>query len=416
MTFAGTARVHQSLPAWRRLARAGVAMAAAATLLTACGGGDQVKEFQATKLVSFGDENSALVEVSVGGAGAVTTIKGLKYGVNSVGLLRTAVPSDNTVAADSAQPAWLNFPTSAPVAGSLTLTAASNGSYVVLQDFVLNSAFTDGKPNADLTVRYLYTYYCSDYPLWIQSLARNYGLGYRDQCPTESGSGAVTYAAAGATVADTAAQFAAHRGEIGAGSLATIMAGQNDILAAYAQVKAGTLDIEVAKRDMNAQGKALAAVINDIYNTGAHVLFVKLPNLGFSPLARADGSLGQDRLRELTLALNNGLLTNVRNDGLRIGLVNFYDRTFDIDRRPNDYGVSDMASAVCKSTVYRPDGSAVTPAVPAAPGGDQLLYCNTLTLDRSAETFFWSDSVNLSPRAHAYLAELAYRRAFDETF
>lgn len=426
MTFAGTASVHKSLPAWRRLSRTGVALAAATVLLAACGGGDQVKRFQPTStgtgpaMMSFGDENSALVEVTVGGSGSVTTIKGFKYGVNSVGMLPptplTASLAGRTAAAWASQPAWVNFPTVTPVSGTLQVSTQSNGVSFVTQNFVLNTVFTSADPADDVELQYSYNYICSDYPLWIQSLARSYGLGYQQQCPAESAGGAVTYAAAGATVADTAAQVASHRGEIGSNTLVTIMAGQHDILAAYKDVRDNGKDLDVARDEMTARGKALAAVVNEVYDRGAHVMFVRLHNLGFSPLARADGSTGQDRMRLLTLSFNNGLLTSVRNDGIRVGLVNFYDRSFELERYPGYAGVTDISSSVCSATVYKPDGSAVAAAPAGVPGGDSLLYCSNMTVDRGAESYFWSDSFNLAPRAQAYLAQWAYRRAFDETF
>lgn len=423
MTFAGTVPVHKSLPAWRRLAHTGVALAAATVLLAACGGGDQVKRFQPTStgtgaaMLSFGDENSALVEVPVGGSGAVTSIKGFKYGVNSVGLTPVPVPASlGSRTPASSQPAWTLFPTVTPEPGTLAVSALNNGAFVVQQNFVLNTVFTGGQPDAGVELVYSYAYNCGDYPLWIQSLARSYGLGYQPQCPADAAGGAVTYAAAGATVADTAAQVASHRGEIGSNTLVTIMAGQHDILAAYKQVRDNGKDLGVAKNEMTAKGKELAAVINEIYDRGAHVLFVRLHNLGFSPLARADGTTGQDRMRELTLAFNTGLLINVRNDGIRVGLVNFYDRSFELDRYPSYAGVTDISSSVCSATVYKPDGSAVAAAPAGVPGGDPLLYCNTLTVDRAAESYFWSDSFNLAPRGQAYLAQWAYRRAFDEVF
>jgi|GEM_PF-2385001 hypothetical protein len=424
MTFAGTVPVHQSLPAWRRLARTGVALAAATVLLAACGGGDQVKRFQPTStgtgpaMMSFGDENSALVEVPVGGSGSVTTIKGFKYGVNSVEWAVSTIANDPVQGSRTLvtpQPAWVPFPTSGEVANTLEVSLLSGNSFRVREDYLLNTLYTDSSSGLQ-TAQYYYTYYCTDYPLWIQSLARSYGLGYQQQCPSESAGGAVTYAAAGATVADTAAQVASHRGEIGSNTLVTIMAGQHDILAAYKDVRDNGKDFNVAKNEMTAKGKELAAVVNEVYDRGAHVLFVRLHNLGFSPLARADGSTGQDRMRELTLAFNTGLLINVRNDGIRVGLVNFYDRSFELERYPSYAGVTDISSSVCSATVYKPDGSVVAPAPAGVPGGDPLLYCSTLTVDRAADRYFWSDSFNLAPRGQAYLAQWAYRRAFDEVF
>ena len=424
MTFAGTVPVHKSLPAWRRLSRTGVALAAATVLLAACGGGNQVKRFQPTStgtgpaMMSFGDENSALVEVPVGGSGSVASIKGFKYGVNSVEWVVSTIandPAQGSRTLVTPQPAWVPFPTSGEVPNTLEVSLLSGNSFRVREDYLLNTLYTDSTSGPQ-TAQYYYTYYCADYPLWIQSLARSYGLGYQQQCPSENAGGAVTYAAAGATVADTAAQVASRRGEIGSDTLVTIMAGQHDILATYKQVRDNGKDLGVAKNEMTAKGKELAAVVNEVYDRGAHVLFVRLHNLGFSPLARADGVQGQDRMRELTLAFNTGLLINVRNDGVRVGLINFYDRSFDLERYPSNAGVSDISSSVCSDSVYKPDGASVTRGSPDVPGGDPLLYCNNLTVNRAADAYFWSDSFNLAPRGQAYLARWASERAFNRTF
>lgn len=423
MTFAGTAPVHKSLPAWRRLAQGGIAVTAMAALLSACGGGDQVKRFQATKILSFGDENSALVEGNVGSLG---TIKGLKYGVNTVTLFTgydsdldllspVGLPSDGVLT--TTQAGWASYPTSGEDASGLALNAFQSAS-LVQRVFTLPTTYTQpsvtGTQSGNFTVTYQYLYSCSDNPLWLQILARSYGLGYKDQCPAETASGAVTYAAGGATVSDTVAQVAAHRGEFTSSTLVTIMAGQNDILAAYAQVKAGTMTPNVAQNAVAAQGAALAALVNDIYNSGTRVMIVKLPNLGLSPLARADGR--EALLEDLTLAFNTAILSNIKNNGRGIALVDFYDESYRFNKNPTAYGYNDFSSSVCGDTTYQPDGTAV-PVIPAPHvGGDQLLYCNSLTAARATNEYFWSDAINLAPRAHSYLANLAHERVFDRTF
>lgn len=425
MTFAGSAQVHPSLPAWRRLARAGGAVAAAAMLLSACGGGDQVKKLEPKSFVSFGDESSAFGSVVVGGTGDTTTIKGFKYSVNSVGYLSSADETEvgvRTLAAT--QPGWdAIFPQVAPVSNSLKANALPNGTVLLQQDFVLTTAFTDAASD-DVTIHYLYTYDCYTNPLWVQTLARSYGLGFKDQCPAEVNSGAVSYAESGATVATTAAQVAAHRGELGATSLVTMMSGQNDILSAYAQVKAGTLSLDAAKVAMTNQGGALALIVNDIIKTGARVLVVKLPDLGLTPYARAEGSSGMSALNALTLAFNNGILNKITNDGTKIGLVNLYDYTRyirDANDRGNSYdNIVNISSAVCADTVYKPDGAALTGAS-SAPlyGGDGLLFCSNLTANSgvtSITNYFWSDRTHLGVGGHNFLAARAYERADDNPF
>lgn len=429
MTFAGTARVHKSLPAWRRVARAGTAAAAMAVLLSACGGGDQVKEFEPGQFVSFGDENSALVEVPVGSVG---TLKGMKYGVNYFLVdLQPTLPSG---AEAKNQQSWALFPTVAPVSGALSVTSTptSNGQsaiQVVNNQFNLPTDYTD-EDGVDFTgvtlpVTYTYAYNCAANPLWVQLLASSFGLGFKDQCPSEGASGAVTYAENGATVATTATQVATHRGRLGSGTLVTMMAGQNDILNAFALVKAGTLPLASAKAEMTAQGGALAAIVNDIIKTGARVLVVKLPDMGVSPLARENGGVWASTLTELTLAFNNGILNKITNDGTKIGLVNLYDYTHYI-REANDRGnsydniVNSSVSVCTSATVNQPDGTALS-GTSTGPlyGGDPLLYCNSENKSSSVASpgnYFWSDKAHMGVGGHAFLAARAYERADDNPF
>lgn len=429
MTIAGTAQVHNSLPAWRHWARTGaaVSLAAMAVLLTACGGGDQVNEFKPAKMVSFGDEGSALVEQSVGSVG---TIKGAKYGVNAMSLYTgydsslailapTGLPATATLT--TTQAAWVDYPSSGENTAALALNTL-NDAFLVQRVFNLSTTYTDtslsGTQTGSFDVTYQYAYSCVDNRLWVQILANSYGFGFKSQCPMETRSGAVTYAENGATVTSTATQVANHRAELGSDTLVTMMAGQNDILDAYAQVKAGTLTLDAAKANMTTKGGELATIVNDIIKTGARVLLVKLPDLGVSPLALNDGGVGPNRLEELSKAFNNGILNKITNDGTKIGLVNFYDYSRYIKESPSSYGFNNVTTPLCDATVYQPDGTPVTGGR-TAPfyGGAGLLNCNSLTTSgQSVTTYFWADEVHLSPGAHSYLGSLAYNRAKDNPF
>ena len=422
MTFAGTVPVHKSLPAWRRLARTGVALAATTALLTACGGGDQVKKFKPANIVSFGDEASALVTETVGSTGSVL---GLKYGVNALSLypnrkadlttvdLTTAPVSGNTILANDSQTGWSLYPT---VTHSVTgIETLSGSNLVVVQYEDLPTQVTDGTTTSTeaVDINYRYSYSCYDSPLWIQIVARTYGKGYNSQCPMEGGTGAVTYAEGGAKVAAVATQVAAHRGELNSETLVTLMAGQNDVLELYAQLKANAITLDSARAELTNRGGALAAIANDIIKTGARVLLVRLPDLGLSPLAREDSRTSD--LTALTLAFNNGILNKITNDGRKIALFNFYDYTHYMDEYVRDNrtydNIGNMSAALCSDTVYKPDttqvvGGSVAPLY----AGDGLLYCNSLTLNSGASTtsYFWASKTNMGPAAHSSLGTRAY--------
>lgn len=437
MTFAGTARVHKSLPAWRRMARVSVAMGAAAVLLSACGGGDQVKKFKPTAIVSFGDEGSALVSETLTTSAGSKPVRGLKYGVNAVSRYRntkaasplkesdpevTTATSGNALLAIGSQTAWTDYPAAAdysPPAVVLDVEALSGADVVLLQYQGLKTLVTDSTSATvpeGVDISYRYTYSCYDSPLWIQIVARNYGLGYKTQCPMESGSGGTTYAENGATVAGTAAQVAAHRGELNSSTLVTLMAGKNDVVEVYAQLKAGTLSPDAAKAELTTRGAALAAIANDVIKTGARVLLVRLPDMGLSPLAQANANTGGvNTLYDLTRAFNNGILNNVTNDGHKIALFNFFDYSrymYNYIRDGNTYdNIVNLSTPVCSSTVGRkPDGTLVTDT-----SGAGLLYCNSYTLNSgvSTSTYFWADQTRMGPAAHASLGTRAFQLADD---
>ena len=431
MTFAGTARVHKSLPAWRRVARAGVAVAAASVLLAACGGGDQVKKFRPSKIVSFGDEASALVSETVNlSGGGTATVHGLKYGVNALNVYRngsaslldmdqkesSASGTTKSILAASSQPAWANFPTNTR---NVTAVETLYGSDVVVIKYDnLDTLVTDGTTTTteQLDINYRYNYSCVDNMLWMQVVARRYGLGYQAQCPADTGrSGAYTYAQNGAKVAETAAQVAAHRSELDSGTLVTLMAGQNDVLEVYGQLKAGTLTLSAAEAELKTRGGSLAAVANDIIKTGARVLLIRLGNLGRSPLAISEGRVND--LSELTKAFNDGLLSKVTNDGHKIAMWNFYDQTeymYDIISKGNNRSydnINNISTPLCSSTGYKPDATSV------ATTGNGLLYCsnNTLNSGVSTSTYFWADQTRMGPAGHSALGNRAYDQADNNT-
>lgn len=422
MTFAGTALIHQSLPAWRRVSRTGVALAATTVLLAACGGGDQVKKFKPANIVSFGDEASALVTETVGSTGSVL---GLKYGVNALSLypnrkadlttvdLTLAPVSSNTILANTSQTGWSIYPTVTHTVTGIETLSGSN--VVVVQYEDLPTQVTNGTTTSTeaVDINYRYNYSCYDSPLWIQIVARNYGKGYNSQCPMEGGTGAVTYAEGGAKVASVATQVAAHRGELNSETLVTLMAGQNDVLELYAQLKANAITLDSARAELTNRGGALAAIANDIIKTGARVLLVRLPDLGLSPLAREEGRT--EDLRKLTLAFNEGILNKITNDGRKIALFNFYDYTNYMDEYVRDNrtydNIGNMSAPLCSDTVYKPDttqvaGGSVAPLY----AGDGLLYCSSLTLNSGASTtsYFWASKTNMGPAAHSSLGTRAY--------
>ncbi|RZL06648.1 MAG: hypothetical protein EOP40_17315, partial [Rubrivivax sp.] len=244
MTVPAPAREFTPLPAAPRRALGGVAVLLASVLMASCGGGDQVKKFEPTSFVSFGDESSVLASETVGGS--AEPLKGLKYTVNSLviqpGVRNQFVPAlEEGATFEPAQ--WNNvggfYPT-APEQGTPevlpnnSINGDVNNSIVrrkFTMDFVrrLKDATVDEPPLVGATVAYDYGYICNENRLWIQLLANSRSLGFSGQCGLERG-GAVTHAEAGARVAtdvtvggvlrkSVKTQVAEHRSELNSGTM-----------------------------------------------------------------------------------------------------------------------------------------------------------------------------------------------------
>lgn len=398
----------------RRGALALGAVAALGLGLSGCGGGDQVKTFTPSKIVSFGDEASVLASVAVGSG----QVDGLKYSVNFLSVERGVrsqfVPalqeSDDFSATQWAETYGAWYP-SAPEVGSPTVVAGT-GNSVVRRRFTMDVVYTPSGAsstvtNTDATVGFDYLHMCTENRLWIQLLANAYDLGYRSQCGLDR-DGAVTYAEAGAKVDDVASQVTTHYSELNDSTLVTMLAGQNDILEAYDSADATA----VAAAALKLKGQQLGGVINRIIQTGARVLVVTVPDLSYSPYARAGGDAGRARMAALVAAFNDGLIGSggVKNDGHFIGRVKGYEQVRYMTEDASAYRLVNVTSPVCDPAKGR------TPA--GAPDDTSTLYCNSTSLvdGGSSLNYLWADDFNLGPAFHASLGNLAFIRARDNPF
>ena len=146
---------------------------------------------------------------------------------------------------------------------------------------------------------------CDTYPLWIQVVARDFGMRFEtDPCleADEVPRGRI-FATPGAKVADVATQVDAFLATASPASvqLALMWAGGNDILELYAQYPAQT---ESALADQaSARGRALAALANLVGLSGHPVVIVTCARHG----AVADGacSAGTDAQRVMSCCRRN---------------------------------------------------------------------------------------------------------------
>lgn len=239
---------------------------------------------------------------------------------------------------------------------------------------------------------------CATLPIWVQSLATNFGFVF-PECNPENivEPQARSWAAAGARVSDIGPQIDA---QIAAGGfrdrdLTTVFVGTNDILALYAQYP--TRSETDLTQEAKALGEATAQHVNRLAALGAKVIVSNLPDLGMTPYARNEALLNSDTDRaalisRLTAAFNVQLGVKILLDGRYVGLVQLDQRTQVIAKAAASLGFSNIASPVC--------------AV-ALPG------CTTATLvpDAAAGSYLWADDRWFSAAGHNQIATLAIDRA-----
>ncbi|MFW9616244.1 hypothetical protein [Aquabacterium sp.] len=402
-----------------------VALACSAVFLQACGGGSRAKSYEPTRIVSFGDENSVLDSYSGSlrdASGAAATLYGLTYSANYT--LTTAAVTCQVSGSD---PATGKFCASSVTVDDGTTSTFDAPSYTIynttdypstVNAWELGSGTVNGSTVA-LKRTTSTTYYCNTASLWIQSLALSFGKGYRSECPLTSYSGAETYAEAGAKVADVATQVDNHLSELGSGVMVTIMAGQNDILELYAQVKANTLTLAQAQTIAQERADALAVVVKKVIATGAKVVLALTPDLGESPLAYTTGE-NRTALAALTKSFNDQVyITRLGEEsGRNLAGVNPVSLTNTTTRSTSYVYEKPLCNTATTNTATRPDGTtlSVTPDVSNGFGRELTKFCtaSTYVTDGSLSTYMWADLVRFAPAAHALIGSTAATRAANQ--
>jgi hypothetical protein len=439
-------------------------------VVSGCGGGKKVQAFQPAQVIAFGDENSAFDDTAASGtplvavdpsttAGVtvVTPIQGSRYTINVTSdasfLCKTNRPGDtlpsgcvNNADADITLPTSTSF--FVPQSSSFGYRLASGIPIVHKVELGdLTEPITSGSSPTPSPV-YLTTdrlYHCSmdfgDYfGNWVQVLVHGLGggslsIGGAAGCAQDSGNGK-SYAKWGAKVADVEAQKNQHRGELGDGVLVAILAGQNDIWAAYDEVGSATLDREAALVRMRDKGAQLARVINDIVSTGARVVYLTVPDLGKAPKAAGNSTLATDLTKAFNEGYNNegGLVLTVVTNGHKIVKVDGFTQIANLSA---SYAVP--AAAACETDLAKartPDGRLLATAYPAITSDADLkakvllLNCNsdnlvvlsgnfqasppTNEIRANFANYLWADGQHLAPVGHSSLGALAVSRVRDQ--
>lgn len=398
-----------------------VALACSVLIVSGCGGGTRKKEYMPERIVSFGDENSAMTKyesttLDVNGT-ALKTINGLVYTVNNVPAVITAYCGPDLSTTTLCTSNVFNMP---DVAGyTPTTPTTSLGAGYVLDDvnepnivtFIQTGAGTVGgaaTPQMKRTVEAGYS--CASNSIWTQVIAHSFGKGYKRACPLEGNGNAETYAVYGAKVAGLTAQVtaASQQGELRDGTLVTIMAGQNDILELYNVVKADSTKKDDAIVDLKARAQAMASTIVGIINTGANVVLALTPDLGQSPLGVTSGDAAM--LTRLTEAFNNALyLRTWPGGGGNLALVNTLQTIYGLVGVVHGVALCDPAKTM------RPDGTLVSAVSQGADGLSPLKYCTNSTsnfvTNGSLSTYMWADDTHFSTLGHVQIGNAGRSRA-----
>ena len=244
---------------------------------------------------------------------------------------------------------------------------------------------------------------CASNPNWVQYLALTFGFVFAQCNPAAVPVTALTYAVAGAKVADISGQIDQHlaTGSFGSKDLVTVLAGVNDVIEQYRLFPGQSEAALVAT--VEARGAQLAGQVNRIAQAGGKVLITTVPDVSLSPFALAErvaNPTGADRvalIRRLVDRFNAKLRINLINDGTMIGLVFADELVQSIVRIPSAFGFVNVVDVAC--TTALPD-------------------CTTQTLvtNASGDTWLWADSLQLTPGGHRQLGAAADSRARNNPF
>jgi phospholipase/lecithinase/hemolysin len=269
------------------------------------------------------------------------------------------------------------------------------------KQITVNGVLTDDPPNID----------CARNPLWIQTVASNFGLAL-DRClGTATVAAGQVRAQAGHKVADLPTQVAGVQGDaLGEKDLALVMIGMHDILELYAQyptVDQGTLLAQAGSR-----GKSLGAQVNTLARSGPAVVVLTVPDIGKSPFALAQNTSSGDATRAafittLVEKFNNSMSVELINDGRLIGLVYADIELQNMVKFPATYGLVNVVAPACLASALLPGCNTAT-LVPADAA--------TGAAAATATTWLWADNLRLSPAGQARLGTLATTRARGNPF
>ncbi|MDQ2733954.1 MAG: SGNH/GDSL hydrolase family protein [Pseudomonadota bacterium] len=255
---------------------------------------------------------------------------------------------------------------------------------------------------------------CQSNPIWIQTLATNYGHLVFPQCnpgptPVDNPPSRIR-ATFGAMAADLSTQIDAQLAESAFhdGDLVTVLVGVNDVLAQYAQYP--DLSEATLTANLAAAGALAGSQVNRLADAGAKVIVTTIPDIGYSPFAVAERTAHIDTDRQqllirLVSRYNASLRSSLTNDGHRIGLVTMDQLVESVAGFSGLNGFIDSADPACDLSQ-----SLLSPP--------SILDCTDFTLVPNATptNYLWADDRHLSFGGQLSLGNLALQRAQSNPF
>jgi lysophospholipase L1-like esterase len=286
-----------------------------ALMLASCGGGQQVERYVPTRLVSFGDENSAIVDVN-------SDRNGAKYTVNA-----------------------LKDPTT--TAGAVVLDCATNPVWNQYVGQAYGLVFPECNPSS------------------VATSSRNLSV-----------LGALASGTSNSVQSQIDSFVATDKFD--SKTLVTIMAGQNDVLAQYAAFKAGTISADQAQANVEQAGSNLAAQVNRIADLGGKVLIATMLDQGTTPYGLAEEAAVAGRSAFLTLLstrFNSKMRIGLVNDGTRIGLV-LADEGISGNIKSTSSTFTNLTQAACDSTKAASALQCTTSTLVTGGSGDTYMWAD----------------------------------------
>lgn len=306
----------------------------------------------------------------------------------------------------------LKHPLAVMLGASLLLSACGGGSEQV-SDFRANRIVAFGDEMSTIRpdgLKYTVNFIdektgaltCQSNPIWVQLLASQFGLVFRecnpDKLATPTG---VMYAAPGAKVADVAAQIDRQLAADGFTNrdIVSVMAGNNDILELYAQFPAQ--DAGALGNAAQARGEALAAQVNRIAGAGGRVIISTMIDMGLTPFAAKQKAANTDTdraalLTELSRRFNAGLRLKILNDGRQIGLILSDELVQAVYRYPGSVNTKDPS---CQASALPP-----------------VCTDKTLITGATSTSHMWAGDTLLGPNDQASIGRIAQSRAANNPF